>query len=208
MNVDLSGYVLTGGASSRMGREKATLALGGKTLVERAVSVLKVVAGEVLTVGGNEVAGVPAIPDLAGGGPKKGKASIFGLQAALVHARTEWAAVLACDLPFVTADLFGLLTSVARSSGDHVEAVVPMQPDGKLQPLAAIYRPGACLKAIEAMIAGGDMRLHELVGRVDSKVVLPRTFAGLDPDGLLFFNINTPADYGAAKNLLQQSGEI
>jgi molybdopterin-guanine dinucleotide biosynthesis protein A len=60
-----------------------------------------------------------------------------GLHAAVAYSRSEWALVLACDYPFVTSDLLTLLAGFASKECD---AVVPVQPDGRLQPLCALYR--------------------------------------------------------------------
>src|SRR5512141_2200902 len=137
--IEVEGYVLAGGLSRRMGSSKAHLKLGGRTLVERAVATLLVVAEKVFVVGDVEIEGarIETIPDEPLKANSRG--AIVGLYSALRHAKAEWAGVLACDLPFVTPDLIVRLAAIAEMSGDAA-CVVPVQPDGRSQPLCGLYR--------------------------------------------------------------------
>ena len=191
--LELEGYILTGGAGSRMGRDKSTLELGGATLGQRAARILENVATTVSAVG-RPVPGIPTVRDVLHS--KNERAAIFGVQAALHSARTEWAVILSCDLPFITAEFFRLLISIAESAA--VDAVVPVQPDGRLQPLAAVYRTGPCLTAVETMLAAGQRRLQEICERVETRRVPPNVYSNLAGCDKFFFNVNTPEDYRTA----------
>ena len=98
----VTGYVLAGGRSSRMGRDKATLDLSGRTLIERSVEKLRDVAERVCIVGRRpELAGVAGVvPDL-----REGCGPLAGVEAALEDVRTEWALLMAVDMPFVPRGL-------------------------------------------------------------------------------------------------------
>ena len=197
---DIDGFILAGGASSRMGRAKANLLLNGKTFVECAASALSTVAApERLFVVGNlkeNLFDLPILPDeCVGAGDEVKRGAIVGLHAALSNTNASWAAVLACDLPFVTGSLFQTLASFDRNDFD---AVVPIQADGKRQPLCALYRRETCLPVIETMIRGDDWSLRGLVKRVKTRFVGFEEISDLPRADLFFFNVNTPEDYTAA----------
>jgi molybdopterin-guanine dinucleotide biosynthesis protein A len=118
------GFILAGGLSSRMGKDKSRLELGGRTFVERVAEALAAVTSKVSIVGANpqsdtetfklpahvlgDVCSLPLVSDVF---EKWG--ALGGLHGALAASRAEWTAVVACDLPFVTADLFRRLASKA-----------------------------------------------------------------------------------------------
>jgi molybdopterin-guanine dinucleotide biosynthesis protein A len=190
---ELEGFVLAGGASSRMGRDKARLRLGGRTLAERAASAVAAVAGRVSLVSPKEGAkdfGLPVVRDLyAGRGP------VGGLHAALAHCRAPWALVVSCDLPFVTARLLALLASRRRAESD---AVAPVQPDGRWQPLCALYAARPCAAAAEKMIVSGELSSRALLGRVRTRLVGPAEYASLAGAEDFFLNVNTPEEFALA----------
>lgn len=185
---DTEGYVLAGGAGRRMGVDKARVMLGGVGLAERAARILDAVCRRVTIVGAH-IDGRESIDDRVGEG--HAPASIYGLHAALSDCRSKWAAVLACDLPFVNAGVFRLLRERAVSA---TTAVLPVQPDGRIQPLAAIYRPSLCLVAVEAAISRGDLKLASALDGLNAVRV---SVAG----GSTFLNINTPSDLLHAEKL-------
>ena len=193
MNPDVSGYVLTGGASIRMGRDKASLEFAGKTLGERAAETLSQVASRVAAVG-YPIAGYRHLDDRAE--RKTSPASIFGVLAALRDSSTEWTALLACDLPFVTAELFDLL--LEAEAREQTAAAVPLQPDGRMQPLAAIYRTVPCLAAINEIVGHGEFRLGLVLDTLPHRIVRPSEYSRLFGSDLFFINVNTPDDYRRA----------
>ena len=95
--------------------------------------------------------------------------ALGGLHAALSACSAAWAAVVACDLPFVTGDLFQRL---ALLRGDF-DAVVPIQSDSRPQPLCALYRREPCLAQAEALIAIGERRPRALLAAVKTRWVKP-----------------------------------
>jgi molybdopterin-guanine dinucleotide biosynthesis protein A len=148
----IEGFILVGGASSRMGTDKARLEVNGRSFVERIAGALACVTERVSVVGAREESAVwqlPVVPDVYA---KWG--ALGGLHAALAACRAPWAAVVACDLPLVTGELFARLA--ARR--ENFDAVVPVQPDGRPQPLCALYRVETCLGRAEELIASGERR--------------------------------------------------
>lgn len=197
---DIDGYILAGGASSRMGVDKADLSLAGETLLERAVKTMSAFTGRVTVVGrpnatvASRVCGVRYVEDLAL--DAKRRAPIIGLYTALSAAESEWIAVLAVDLPFVTVDLLVRLHSFCLSD---VDAVVPVQPDGRLQPLCAFYRRDRCRIASESVIESDDLSLYQLLSRLRTRKVEFAEVTDLAHSADFFLNLNVPEDFRRAE---------
>lgn len=194
----VDGYILAGGASSRMGRDKAALALGGRSFVERAADALRGVAREVFVVSSRHEAaewGLPVVRDLV-----ENSGAMGGLHAALCHAEAGHSAgriaVVSCDLPFVTGELMRRLASLCV---EGVEAVAPVQEDGRVQPLCAVYETVACAAAAGELIRAGELRPRELLRRVRTRWVAFEELAGLAGARLFFMNVNTPEEYERAR---------
>ncbi|MCA1558654.1 MAG: molybdenum cofactor guanylyltransferase [Acidobacteria bacterium] len=198
----IEGFVLVGGASSRMGRDKARLTLNGRSFAERIAEALREVAGQVNLVGAKDVDSslkMRNVPDVY-----EGWGALGGLHAALHACNAEWAAVVACDIPFVTGDLLARLATLRGGS----EAVVPVQPDGRLQPLCALYRKVPCAERARLLIEEGERRPRSLVQTVRARVVAWEELADLGGAQLFFENVNTPEDYAEARARLEEEGRI
>lgn len=193
---------MAGGQSLRMGQNKAELLLGGKTLIDRAAEALFPIANTVYAVGNlpGEVTSLPIIQDHPTEGNARG--AIVGLCTALVNAKTEWIAVLACDLPFVTGELMtrmlDILREVANSQESNVDAVFAEQPDGRIQPLCGLYRRDNCLPEIKKILSGDNWRLQQLRERLNPRVIKSSEIEDIRGAEFFFFNLNTPDDHLAA----------
>jgi molybdopterin-guanine dinucleotide biosynthesis protein A len=179
------GVILAGGASRRMGREKARIRLGGITLAEHAVARLEAIAEPVILAdrGQLDLPGVPSIPD----GPGKGPAA--GLLGAARAYPGRDLLVLACDLPQVPTDL---LAHLATCPGGDLW--LPRWRQG-VEPLCALYRPTA-LAALDRQVAKGNFALR---GLLRSEVLDPlflegKNLAFFGNAEELFLNLNTPQD--------------
>lgn len=179
-------FILAGGASSRMGTDKSHLLLEDQTFVERIADTLLTVTDSIRLVGGRENSKFATVTDVY---PQWG--ALGGLHAALSACRRDWAIVVACDLPFVTPELF---RSLASKRGDH-DAVVPVQPDGRPQPLAALYRVNPCARWATELIEARKRRPLDLLQGVNTCWVDFAEIANLDHAERFFVNINTPDDY-------------
>jgi molybdopterin-guanine dinucleotide biosynthesis protein A len=194
---DVEGFILVGGASRRMGQDKAQLRLGTETLLERIAGQLSAVTSSVTLVGSSQAhAGhaLPTVPDVY-----ERWGALGGIHAALSAANTEWALVVACDLPFVTRELFVRLQEIMAES---LDAIVPVQPDGRLQPLCALYRR-TCVPTIEGLISEGEHTPRALLRAVRSDYLLFRNLSDLPGAENLFLNLNTPEDFERAARLLE-----
>lgn len=187
----ITGFILVGGASRRMGRDKGNLPLAGRSFVEHIVAALSPIVSSTCVVG-REFTGlrkqIPSVPDFY---EKWG--ALGGLHAALRACQTPWAAVVACDLPFVTSDLFRRLASRRQ----NFEAVAPIQRDGIPQPLCALYLRNACLERASQLIESGERRPIGLLQSVETCWVQFEELADLEGSLNLFDNINTPEDYSS-----------
>jgi molybdopterin-guanine dinucleotide biosynthesis protein A len=184
---DTEAFILAGGASTRMGTDKSQLLIDRQTFAERISETLLALTDSVTLVGSQAASSkLPSVSDVY---PQWG--ALGGLHAALTACRRDWAIVVACDLPFVTAELFLSLSSLGL---DH-EAVVPIQPDGRPQPLAAMYRVDPCRERATELIEAGRRRPLDLLEAVDTRWVSFDEIRNLEQAERFFVNINTPSDY-------------
>lgn len=185
----IEGFILVGGASSRMGTDKSRLLLDGETFVERIAKELLSLAHSVKIVGNDSAQlalELPSAPDIY---PRWG--ALGGVHAALAACRSQWAAIVACDLPFVSAALIARLASLR----ENFAAVAPIQGDGRPQPLCALYQVVPCLNQAEQLIKSGERRPIALLQSVGARWVSFAELADLVGADRFFDNINTPQDY-------------
>ena len=187
--VDIEAFILAGGASSRMGTDKSQLLIQRQTFTDRIAETLLKLTDSVTIVGRKTSSNLPAIPDVY---PQWG--ALGGVHAALAACKREWAIIVACDLPFVTAELFSFLAGLRV---DH-EAVAPLQQDGRPQPLCALYRIDPCLQRATELIEAGRRRPLDLLDAVKTRWVEFEQLRNLAQAESFFVNINTPEDYDAA----------
>jgi molybdopterin-guanine dinucleotide biosynthesis protein A len=191
---NVSGAVLLGGASRRMGRDKTALDVGGVPAASRLAGLLSQLFEEVLLVGGTPPPGAPGRPVADVGGPRS---ALRGLVGALSAARGERVLVLACDLVLVTPEL--LLALVAWPDAD---AVVP-RTQGRAHPLCALYQRDAVLPVAEARLAGERLALHALLRELDTAYLEDADLEAVDPDGSALTNVNTAEDLERARARLE-----
>lgn len=178
-----------------MGTDKAQLFLGGQQFVARIALALRSLTEDVSVVGDKELridGSWPRVPDVH---PNWG--ALGGLHAALSTARVNWAAIVACDLPFVKGELFVRLASLRQD----YDAVVPVQADGRRQPLCALYRVAPCVELARQLITDGERRPRALLSQVRTRLVAQDELADLSGARDFFSNINTPEDYARAQAL-------
>ncbi len=194
---EIDGYVLAGGASRRMGTDKAFLSLGGKTMVRRAADALFAISKEVRVVGNvlKDLPDLTVVPDITE--HAAGRGAIVGLLTALRNARHDLVAVLACDLPFVTGDLMGRLAAIALET-PWASCVIPRQSDGRLQPLCAIFRRDRCIELVDSVYQDRDWRMQHLIKRMDARIIDFDEVLDLPGSTNFFFNVNSFDDFERA----------
>jgi len=197
---DVEGFILVGGQSSRMGSDKSQLSYGKQTALERIAAALQPLAAKVSLVGARakaEAIDLDSVPDT-----HERWGALGGIQAALGACHSEWAVIVACDLPLVSHELFLRLWQLAQRNPGTFDAIVPVQPDERPQPLCAIYRREACSETVERLIAEGEHKPRALLRKVRTRWVEFREVADLPGAEHFFLNVNTPDDYEQAVNAL------
>jgi len=194
--------VLAGGPSRRMGRPKALLTVGGEPLVRRVVTAALAVTDDVIVASRGALVeriqqvlppGVRVVRDR-----RRVQAPLAGLEAGACASRAAYVAVLACDLPFVSAAVIRRLFVRARGA----DAAVPRWPNGDLEPLAAVYRRSALLGAVLASLAAGERSNVEMIRRLRRVRFVPTSeLRAVDPGLQSFRNLNTAADLTALRRL-------
>jgi molybdopterin-guanine dinucleotide biosynthesis protein A len=149
---DITGVLLAGGKSLRMGHDKACIEVAGQTLVSRSFDLLRRYFTKVLIAGDRpDLAqpGIPAIPDIYPG------SALGGLYTGLLSADTDWIFVAPCDMPYPDHRILELL--LAHRNG--FDAVVPRTPHG-YEPVFALYHKN-CLPQMEDMLRHGQFRIYD-----------------------------------------------
>jgi len=183
-----AGYVLAGGASSRMGQPKAFLMMGGRTLVAIAAAAVQEAAGSVTIVGPPDLygrLGFPVIPDgRVNCGP------LAGIETALAHSFADWNLMVACDMPRVNAASLGRILEAAHA---HPTAwcVIPQSAEGRPEPLCAAYHK----RGLPAISAALDRDQRKVTAALPHEFVHYIGMAG-DPS---FQNVNTPEEWRLAQ---------
>lgn len=188
----VTGVVLAGGRSTRMGTNKALLEVGGVRLIDRAVATLRAIFSEVLLIANDPEPyaplGLSIFPDLL-----PGKGPLGGLYTAVSAAPRPWAFCLACDMPFANPTLIRYLASLAEG----YEAVVPRTPDG-VQPLHALYGK-ACLPAMRRHLDEDRLKIDRLYDGLRVRYVDEAEMRPHDPGLLSFWNLNTQEELAQAR---------
>ena len=187
--MDVSAAILAGGKNLRMGRKnKALLQIEGQSFLERTVSRLKPLVGQVMIIGqdsnGYSGLGLPVFPDL-----RPGEGSLGGLLTALRHSDAPRTFCVACDMPFLQPAVVKYLLEAATGDWD---VVIPRLPEG-LEPLCAVYSAGLADR-IEELLEVGEKRVRRVLEGSRTRYVEAHELRPLDPRLLTFINVNTPED--------------
>lgn len=194
----ITGVILAGGKSRRMGQNKAFLRLGNETLIGHVIQCMRSITDELLLITNtpDEYAhlDIEMHHDII-----QNVGTLGGIHSGLAHASHETVICVGCDSPFLKPNLLNHLVSVL---GNH-DAVMPMtnKENGtqkNLQTLCAVYSK-RCIPIIENMLKQSELRVHALQEHANVLCVYPETWKLSDPDGLSFFNVNTPEDYKEAQ---------
>jgi len=185
---DLSAFILAGGQSTRMGRDKALVTIGGRTLLERVLESARAVTDDVRIVGdpAKYAAFAPTIPDIFPGcGP------LAGIHAALRTSDREVNLILAVDVPFVTAELLRYLIDRAEELPMSLATVV--RTTNGWQPLCAVYRREFAELAEKSM-RGGRYKIDALFDASGTRVIVEEELHAAGFSEGLFRNLNTPEE--------------
>ena len=184
-----------------MGQNKALMRLGDDPLIAYVIRQMRLVTDELLLITNEPnlytTLKLPMHGDIL---PDMG--ALGGLHAGLTYAANSTVICVGCDMPLLQPNLLSHLTTLL---GDY-DAVVPSvhvadRSTPVFQTLSAVYSK-RCLPIIDGMLAGGELRVHALYDRIDARIVQPHEWRAFDPQGLSFFNINTPDDFEKANRYI------
>ncbi|GMR09227.1 MAG: molybdenum cofactor guanylyltransferase [Anaerolineae bacterium] len=182
-----------------MGRDKALIPLGGMPLIEHVLRRVEGLGDEVLITTNRPedyaFLGMRLVEDR-----RPGAGALHGLLTALEAARGERVLLVGCDMPFVNRSLLEHMLAISTDA----EVVIPRR-GGKLQPLHAIYSK-TCAGLVSQALEAGEKRMISFFPRLQTWIIEQETLDQYDPDGLSFFNANTPEELAQAERLLGEVG--
>lgn len=189
----VTGVILAGGLSRRLGQDKASLQLGGKALAQWVAQALAPLVSELWLITNHPLdhlsLGLPLLTDLK---PFQGPAG--GLATALFYARTPWVLAAAVDNPFPAPPLLAAL--IRRAGAGNPAAMVCLSPRG-LEPFPGLYSV-RLLSRLTAFLKT-ERRPTRFLEVCRPQVISLEEVNRLDPQGRTFFNLNTPADLAQAR---------
>ena len=191
----MTGIVLVGGKSQRMGEKKTSLKIGRKQVMELILEKLRIVFDNVLIIGSSNftypLSQLKVLSDTI-----PGKGPLGGIYTGLTSSKSEYNFFCACDMPFLNVDLLEFMISEMDGS----DAVIPMVR-GFVEPLHAIYSK-RCLPAIKNCLRSEDLKIKSFFSEIKCKYVPEKKIRKYDPFLLSFLNLNTPQTVELARNLL------
>lgn len=197
--MSISGFIQAGGRSLRMGMNKALADFGGAPLIARPISLLRqTTVAQAIVTSEPELylgLGLECLPDY-----RPGLGPLSGICSALIHSSTDLIVVVACDMPFLRPELIDYLLEHA----DRADAVVPLDAQGYLQPLAAVYRK-SCLKTALSLIENHRLSPKALFEAVETVQVAFDKLRRLEGHELFFANINTPEELSYYRQILNST---
>jgi molybdopterin-guanine dinucleotide biosynthesis protein A len=202
----IAGYVLAGGGSTRFGRDKALVELGGLPMLGRMIALLQNVANHVKVVGAPEKYARFEREMVSDRWP--GEGPLGGIITALEDAgksaaHTEWNVIVSCDMPFLTPEVMEFL--IERAAKSDAQVVVAHSAQGP-EPLCSCWRTDAA-KTLRAAFERGVRKVTEGIALLRSEVLDESSWKRFDSAGRLFWNMNTPADFEEARRVWETERE-
>jgi len=181
----VTGVILSGGKNTRMGgRNKAFLQFDGERVIDRTIRIFKALFEEVILVTNAPFdyldQNVMLVTDMF-----KDKGALGGIHAGLFHATREKVFFAACDMPFLNRAFIESMIDLS----DRYDIVVPNPSDG-LQPLHAVYSR-RCLPVIEKLFEQDRLKIIGFYPGYSIHKIPAETLAQYDPEGRMFFNVNS-----------------
>ena len=183
----MTGIILSGGKSLRMGENKAFIEIEGAPIIQRIYTLFKELFHEVIIVT-NQIELFKKFDSKIYSDLLPNKGALGGLYTGLFFSNFHYSFCVACDMPFLNKSLVQYLI---KRIGDE-DVIVPRTKDG-LQPLHAIYSKN-CLDPIKEIIEQGKFKIIDIYHRVQVNIIEEADFISLDPFRESFINVNTPKE--------------
>jgi molybdopterin-guanine dinucleotide biosynthesis protein A len=192
--------IQAGGESRRMGSDKALLSFLGQPLILRVLSRLAGIADEILITANQpekyHFLGLTPIPDLV-----PGTGALGGIFTALSAASHPYVAVVACDMPFASPELFAYELITIREAG--ADGIIPRSEAGT-EPFHAVYKRDTCLPHVWSALEAGKRRVDAWFDEVNMRYLERNEIETYSPLGTAFLNINTLEELQAAVELARR----
>lgn len=197
--------IQAGGASSRMGEDKALKPFLGRPLIQRVIERLSPLADEII-VTTNRPADYAFLGASTGSAQSlrlvsdliPGRGALGGLYTAIASATHPLVAVVACDMPFASSRLIEAMTGLLVR--EEADVVIPKSAEG-YEPFHAVYRRETCLSAIESALRADQWKVIAWFPAVRVRELAVDELSSYTPDGLAFWNVNTPQEFAEAERL-------
>jgi molybdopterin-guanine dinucleotide biosynthesis protein A len=187
--MNVTGVILAGGKSSRMGQDKGLLLLNNQPLVKHVIQTLKPITNQIIIISNNDdykIFGYPVFGDIF-----KGKGPVGGIHTALTHSQTKKNIIISCDTPFVSVEL---LTYLLKQSIKFQVTVAEF--NNKIHPLIGVYHQ-SIKSTFKSNLDKNQLKLMLVNQSLNCNIV---KMDGKFNDKKLFYNINTPSDLKQAQN--------
>jgi molybdopterin-guanine dinucleotide biosynthesis protein A len=184
---NITGIILSGGKSLRMGENKAFIKIEGVPIVNRICTLFKELFQEVVIVA-NETESFMNLDSKVYGDIILNKGALGGLYTGIYYSMYKYSFCVACDMPFINKSLVEFLMKDIKDE----DVIVPRTRDG-LQPLHALYSKN-CLRSMKEIIELGKYKILDFYSRVKVRVIEEENFIHLDPSRASFINVNTPEE--------------
>ena len=201
MKIDgISGVLLAGGQSRRMGHDKRCLTVGGSTLFQRVLSIFERVFTKTIIVVAQHSSVTEGLSQQVITDEIYGKGPIGGLHAGLSRSNESHIFLAACDMPFLQVPIIERICKLVNNA-DAVDVLMVKLMTG-IQPMQGVYSKN-CIPILEDMMRTDQLSMQKLAlcSELNVKVVEQSYIADLDQNFLSFMNINTPADLEMANKL-------
>lgn len=195
-----SGLILAGGKSTRFGRDKASVELRGRTLLQWTVAAVEQVCAQLVVVRAEGQVLPPlvvSVPVVEVVDEWSAKGPLAGLATGLSEASGELCVAVSCDAPLVEPALLELL--FAHAEGHDIACPYV---EGFLQPLVAAYRPATCAPVFRSFVDRDVLKITAAYGPLDLAIVPEAAVRQVDPGLRSFRNANTPAALASIEALL------
>lgn len=183
--ISMTGVILAGGESTRMGKNKAFIEINGRRIIDRTVSLFKEIFDDVLLVTNTPLdyleLNVRIVTDLI-----PGKGSLGGIYTGLFFSSSPKAFFVACDMPFLDKRVIQYFLSLTQAAD-----IVVQKTKDYWEPLHAIY-PRTLLKPVERMLRQGELKIIKAYREMKVREVTEEELRPFGPDLRTLSNINTP----------------
>ena len=186
---NITGFILAGGKSTRMGTDKGLMIFNGKPMINWVIESLQNSVEELIIVSDNQAYndyGYKIISDLI-----PGKGPVGGIYTALQFSKTELNFIVSCDMPFIKKEIVQFIIDSYNNAGICIPSSY-----GRIQPLAGIYKK-SCAEIFLSAIQSDELKLQSLLKRINTSVIELDNFFAAE----LFQNMNTPDDIKKAMKL-------